>query len=195
MAAVCRVDQTAINPAARFQSPTSFRRLALVTFFPGMRRVAGSGRKPGTPNRGTELMRKRVQSATATFRDSPQLVQEVANFLRGVATARTKGMTPEQIAALPREELALLQSFLVEAANIALKSMEYSYPKLARVDHIGEAPSVPTGHKVIVTLKLGDLPRPALSARHDIEGHTAPGTIGDGGDNGGKGILAASPRR
>jgi hypothetical protein len=129
-----------------------------------MQRVPGSGRKVGTPNRASELMRKRVQSAMATFRDSPQLVQEVADFLRGVATARTKGMTPEQVAALPQEELMLLQSFMVEAAKILLKSMEFSYPKLARVDHIGEAPMANVANRMVVELKIGDGPPPLAKA-------------------------------
>jgi hypothetical protein len=76
-------------------------------------------------------------------------------FLRGVATARTKGMTLEQVAALPREELVLLQSFLVEAANIALKTMEYAYPKLARIDHVGDVPTVNVDNRVVVELKIG----------------------------------------
>jgi hypothetical protein len=38
-------------------------------------------------------------------------------------------------------------------------------------------------NNVVVTLKIGDGPPPALSGRHEIEGHAAPGTI-DGGDNG-----------
>ena len=144
-----------------------------MTFFPGMRRVAGSGRKPGTPNRGTELMRKRVQSATATFRDSPQLVQEVANFLRGVATARTAGMTPEPIAALPREELLLLQTFLTEAAHISLKAMEFSHPKPARID----APMINVANRtMVVELKLGAGASPTLPNAQMIEheGAAAP---------------------
>ena len=144
-----------------------------MTFVPGMPRVPGSGRKAGTPNRRTELMRKRVQSASTTFRDSPQLVQEVADFLRGVATARTKGMTPEQIAALPREELLLLQSFLTEAAHISLKAMEFSHPKPARID----APMINVANRtMVVELKLGAGAPPTLPNAQMIEheGAAAP---------------------
>jgi hypothetical protein len=147
----------------------TIRRFAPVTFVPGMQRVPGSGRKAGTPNRRTQLMRDRLQSAMATFRDSPRLVEEVTDFLRGVAGARTKGMTPEQIAALPREELMLLQSFMVEAAKIALKAMEYSYPRISRIDPVGDAPMVNLENRMVVELKIGESAPPMLPNAEVIE--------------------------
>ena len=89
-----------------------------------------------------------------TFRDAPDLVKEVTSFLQDIAAARTAGMTIEQIAALPREELMLLQSLLSEAAKISLKSMEFSYPKLQRIDYAGDAPKVAV-QKMTVKLRIG----------------------------------------
>jgi hypothetical protein len=91
-----------------------------------------------------------------TFRDAPDLVKEVTSFLQDIAAARTAGMTIEQIAALPREELMLLQSLLSESARIALKSMEFAYPKLQRIDHVGNAPAI-VPQRTVVTLRI---PRP-----------------------------------
>jgi len=126
-----------------------------VTFVPGMQRVPGSGRAKGTENRATALARARVRSAMETFRDAPNLVKEVTRFLQDIAAARTAGMTVEQIAALPREELMLLQSLLSEAAKIALKSMEFAYPKLHRIDYVGDAPNVAVQQKMTFKLRIG----------------------------------------
>jgi hypothetical protein len=146
-----------------------------------MQRVPGSGRAKGTENRATALARERVRSAMETFRDTPDLIKEVTSFLQDIAAARTAGMTFEQIAALPREELMLLQSFLVEAAKIALKSMEFAYPKLQRIDHVGNAPAIAARQRTIVTLNI---PRPAASYGNaptaTIEHGRAP-AVGNGG--------------
>jgi hypothetical protein len=149
-----------------------------MTFVPGMPRVPGSGRAKGTENRATALTRVRVQSAMEMFRDTPDLVKEITSFLQDIARARTAGMSLEQIAALPREELMLLQSLLSEAAKIALKSMEFAYPKLQRVDHVGNAPAIAAQQRTVVTLHI---PRPAGSYGNAPDHYGRVPAVGNGG--------------
>ena len=153
---------------------------------PGMTRIPGSGRARGTPNRQTLLQRAAIKNAIETLRTGEDPIAaafKIAKFLEDMSAKRLEKFKNE-IADLPPDEFARIQVGLIAAANLHVRLAEFAFPKLARVDHVGDAPSVPTGHKMIVTLKIGDGPPPALSGRHEIEGHAVPGTIGDGRDNG-----------
>lgn len=58
------------------------------------------------------------------------------------------------------------------AADMANKVSEFAYPKLARYDHVGDAPVSLTQNKVVVTLNVGSGPPPGIVPRGiDIEGH------------------------
>jgi hypothetical protein len=60
--------------------------------------------------------------------------------------------------------------------------MEFAYPKLQRIDHVGNAPAIATQQRTIVTLNI---PRPAASYNAPtatIEHGTAPAGNGAAGE-------------
>jgi hypothetical protein len=154
-----------------------------------MERIPGSGRAKGTQNRQTALRRAGIKNAIETLRtgegeDPIAAAFKIAKLLEDMSAKRLEKFKNE-VADLPPDEFARIQVGLIAAANLHVRLAEFAFPKLARVDHVGDAPSLAAvKNRMVVTLKLGDLPRPALSGRHDIEGHAAVGAIGHGGDKG-----------
>ena len=151
-------------------------------FLPGQPRPAGSGRRKGTPNKQTALVRGGVRTAIQTCREGGltpiEIMIESARFIRGIADL-AQDQKAELIQAMDRPTIDWIVDLLVKASDIAAKAAPFGFPRLAAIEH--DVPAVK--NNVVVTLKIGDGPPPALSGRHEIEGHAAPGTI-DGGDNG-----------
>jgi len=112
-----------------------------------------------------------------------EIMVESARFIRGIADLAQE-QKAELIKSMDRPTIDWVVDLLVKASDIAAKAAPFGFPRLAAIEHVGDAPSLPAVKNMIVTLKLGDLPRPALSGRHDIEGHAAVGAIGHGGDKG-----------
>lgn len=138
-----------------------------MTFVPGMQRVPGSGRKPGTPNRRTLLTRAGIRSAFETLRtnegeDPIAAAFKIAKLLEHMSAKRLEKFKNE-VADLPPDEFARIQVGLIAAANLHVRLAEFAFPKLARVDHVGDAPSV--ANRMVVELKIGDGPPTDRSGR------------------------------
>jgi hypothetical protein len=123
-----------------------------MTFKLGDKKPAASGRKRGTPNRQTELVRAGVKSAIEICREGGEdpisIMVNAARFLHTVATAyapRSKDGTDlrEIVSAMSREELEFMRRFLTDAATIAHKAAEFGHAKLARIDYVGDRPQGP----------------------------------------------------
>ena len=157
-------------------------------FLSGQPRPVGSGRRKGTRNKQTELIHAGVKTAIQTCREGGmtpiEIMVESARFIRAMA-AMAQEQKEELIEAMDRPTIDWVVDLLVKASDIAAKAAPFGFPRLAAVEHVGDAPSLPAvKNKVIVTLKIGDLPGPAVSGRNDIEGHPAALAIGHGGDKG-----------
>src|SRR5262245_20467315 len=157
-------------------------------FLPGQPRPVGSGRRKGTPNKQTALARAGVRTAIQTCREGGltpiEIMVESARFIRGIADL-AQDQKAELIQAMDRPTIDWIVDLLVKATDIAAKAAPFGFPRLAAIEHVGDAPSLPAvKNKFVVTLKIGDGPPPALRGRREIEGHAAPGTIRDGRDNG-----------
>jgi hypothetical protein len=144
-----------------------------MTFKLGDRKPAGSGRKRGTPNRQTELVRAGTRSAIQICQqdgDDPiSIMVNASRFLNTVAAAfapRAQSQaSPAEIAAAVRAvekgDLEFMRRFLVDAATIAHKAAEFGHPKLARIDNAGEIPGAQmVENKMVFVLNIDDGQRP-----------------------------------
>lgn len=138
-----------------------------MVFTTGKPRAKGAGRKEGTPNKSTELLKQGVKSAVEVIREGGlpplQIMVECSRFLRSVAVAFTpeipENATPKQqreiLRNIPRADLDLIRRFMETSTNIAYKAAEFGYPKLARIDYAGDVPSGPTiENKMVFTLNI-----------------------------------------
>jgi hypothetical protein len=136
-------------------------------WMPGMARIPGSGRAKGTPNKRTALIRAGIKNAIETLRtgggeDPIAAAFKIARFLEEMSAKRLEKFQ-NQIADLPPDEFARIQDGLIAAANLHVRLAEFAFPKLARVDHIGDAPSPAAIEKFKFVLRIDDpLGRPIL---------------------------------
>jgi hypothetical protein len=100
----------------------------------------------------------------------------MARLLEDMSMKRLQSLG-EDMSKLPGPEFDRLRETLAAAAAIHLKLAEFAFPKLARIDVAGEAPSVPH-HKMVFTLNIA---RPT-GANGAIE-HNADLPLGDGCDD------------
>jgi hypothetical protein len=151
-----------------------------MTFQPGQPKLAG--RKKGTPNKNTEMLRQGVKSAIEIVREGGmhpvEILMEVSRFMHsvGVALAPKGGSTGALTAAVlemaqtaeGRRQLEMMRRFFETAANISYKAAEFGCAKLARIDYVADAPSTPTvKNKMIFRLNIdgGQAPgRPVIDA-------------------------------
>ena len=136
---------------------------------PGMTRIPGSGRARGTPNRQTLLQRAAIKNAIETLRTGEDPIAaafKIAKFLEDMSAKRLEKFKNE-IADLPPDEFARIQVGLIAAANLHVRLAEFAFPKLARVDHVGDAPSV--ANRMVVELKIGDGPPTGLAKAAVVE--------------------------
>jgi hypothetical protein len=155
-------------------------------FLPGQPRPVGSGRRKGTPNKQTALVHAGVKAAIQTCREGGmtpiEIMCESARFIHAIADL-AQDQKAELIQAMDRPTIDWVVDLLVKASDIAAKAAPFGFPRLAAIEHVGDPLSMPAKNKVVVTLKIGHVPRPAVSERHGIEGHVAAGASGDAGDN------------
>jgi hypothetical protein len=117
-----------------------------MTFVAGMERIPGSGRKPGTPNKSTALIKAGLQSAVETLRggngeDPIKAAFKIARLIEG-ATAKRLERFENDFANLPPEEFDCLMQAMVQAAKIHLGLAEFAFAKLSRQDIVGDAAQV-----------------------------------------------------
>jgi hypothetical protein len=109
-----------------------------------------------------------------------EIMVESARFIRTIANLAQE-QKAELIQAMDRPTIDWVVDLLVKASDIAAKAAPFGFPRLAAIEHVGDA--VPrVKNKVVVTLDLGCVPRPAVSEQHVIEGHAVVGAIAGGGD-------------
>jgi hypothetical protein len=106
-------------------------------------------------------VRAGLQSAIETLRngcgeDPVKAAFKIARTLEDMSAKRREKFQDEA-GNLPADEFDRLIGTMKMAADIHLRLAEFAFPKLARIDMAGEAPSVPVQEKVIVTLNI---PRP-----------------------------------
>jgi len=133
-------------------------------FLPGQPRPAGSGRREGTPNKQTMLIRAGLQSAIEALRggngENPvQAALRITHTLENMTAKRIEKFEDEA-GNLPPAEFDRLIGAMKMAADVHLKLAEFAFPKLARLDYAGDAPPVAVQNRVKVTLKLGAEPPP-----------------------------------
>jgi hypothetical protein len=126
---------------------------------PGMERIQGSGRAKGTPNKRTLLTRAGIRSAFETLRagegqDPLAAAFKIAKFLEDMSAKRLEKFKNE-VADLPPHEFALIQDGLIAAANLNVRLAEFAFPKLSRVNYVGDAPTVNVDNRFVVELKIG----------------------------------------
>jgi hypothetical protein len=160
-----------------------------MTFTLGQKKPAASGRKPGTPNKRTRLVRAVARSATQICQmdgDDPiSIMVDAARFLNAVAGAYApcvlEGSTPQEIKeavlAAPRGNLEVMRKFMVDASGIAAKVAEFGYAKLRRIDYAGDAP-VPASadNRMVFVLNVDGGPRSVDPV--PMEGSDGPHKIG-----------------
>jgi hypothetical protein len=137
---------------------------------PAVGRANGSGRKKGTPNKNTQLLQAGVKSAIEIVRDGGmhpvEILMEMSRFLRNVGMALApKGDDGKlraavlEMAAEPdgMKRLEAMRRFMDTSAAIAYKAAEFGCAKLARIDHVGDAPQAPTvENRMVFTLNIDD---------------------------------------
>jgi|SRR5215813_2653086 len=110
-------------------------------------------RKPGTPNRATLLRRENFLSCIEVCRackvSPPQLLAEAMEVIRTLALKPLRGtpkMTPQQrrdlIDSLTEQQKDRIIRRLAEASKIGYMLMDFSYPRMARIETIGDAPTI-----------------------------------------------------
>jgi hypothetical protein len=135
-----------------------------------MARIPGSGRAKGTLNKQTALKRAGIKNAIETLRtaegeDPIAAAFKIAKFLEDMSAKRLEKFKNE-VADLPPDEFARIQVGLIAAANLHVRLAEFAFPKLAR---ILDAPKVNLEKRMVVELKIGDLPPPGLAKAAVVE--------------------------
>ena len=135
-------------------------------FQKGEPRPLGAGRRKGSRNKGTELIKATAKTAVEIARNggkSPiEVVVETSRFLVNLgAFGQSKmGQDAKQIyEALwsHDREREIIVGLLVQGAELAAKALPFCYPRLAAIEWIGDAPSaVHNDNRVIITMNLGD---------------------------------------
>jgi hypothetical protein len=128
-----------------------------VAFKKGMQKIAGSGRKKGQVSTKTVLARAGMQSAIQFLRDSAEktpieMMLDAAVFLDKVVDAEVGKKTIEEIAEMPDSKKEMLRKWVEAKASIARDLAEFAYPKLARVEVAGDAPTQTIEHRTIFVL-------------------------------------------
>ena len=154
-------------------------------FTPGTPKPPASGRKKGTVNKNTELLRNGVKSAIEIVREGGmhpvEILMEMSRFLRtvGVALAPKGGDAAALQAAVlemaktegGRKQLETMRRFMETASSIACKAAEFSCAKPAPIDYVGDAPARPLiEKKMIFTLNLdSQAGRPVVEDATDVD--------------------------
>jgi len=122
-----------------------------------------AGRKPGAPNKTTLLKRDNLLSAIEVCRVSkispPQLMAEAMTLIRTLALNKFEGSenwTKDQrnavMASLTEHERDRIIRRLVEASRVAYWLMDFAYPRLQRIETVGDAPMIVENATMVVTL-------------------------------------------
>jgi hypothetical protein len=133
---------------------------------PGAPKPPGSGRKKGVRNKGTELVKAAAKSAVEIARNggkSPiEIVVEGSRFFTNLAAfgqsklGRNALEIYEALWTHDRER-EIIVDLVTRAIDASAKIAAYSYPRLAAIEWIGDAPSaVHNDNRVIITMNLGD---------------------------------------
>jgi hypothetical protein len=152
-------------------------------FLRGQPRPVGSGRKKGTPNKQTALIRSGLQSALEVLRggngDNPiEAAFGIAKLLQEISSKRLESLGGD-IAKLAGPEFDRMRETLAAAAAIHLRLAEFAFPKLARIDLAGEAPAVLAQQKIVVKLNVPRLPRANRTATIEYDAAGPAAAYGD----------------
>ena len=153
-------------------------------FLSGQPRPVGSGRKKGTPNKQTALIRAGLQGALEALRggngENPvQSVLKIARTLEDM-TAKRLHRFEDEAGNLPPDEFDRLIGAMKIAADIQLKLAEFAFPRIARLDLAGDAPAIPAQQRFV--FKLNVQPPPGARGAATIEHDAAAPATGDGGE-------------
>jgi hypothetical protein len=130
--------------------------------------LPGAGRKPGTPNKSTLLKREAAVSAIETFRTMgvslPELGAHLVNVLNAVALAEIPEQQVENIKTLTPGQRDRLAKYCKMGVEAIAALMEFAYPKLARIDLVGDTPAVAAEeNRYKFVLNIADAPgRPVI---------------------------------
>jgi|SRR5215475_4721827 len=122
-----------------------------------------AGRKPGAPNKTTLLKRDNLLSAIEVCRVSkispPQLMAEAMTLIRTLALNKFEGsekLTQDErnalMASLTEQERDRIIRRLVEASRVAYWLMDFAYPRLQRIETVGDAPMIVENATMVITL-------------------------------------------
>src|SRR5262245_7493308 len=130
-------------------------------FLPGQPRPAGSGRRKGTPNKRTALIRAGVKTAVETCREGGmtpvEIMVESARFIQSVAAFKMPKQQ-ELLTTMPKADLDWIVDLLVKAADIAAKAAPYGFPKRAWIAHVGDASAVGVENNFVIELQIAEPP-------------------------------------
>jgi len=138
-----------------------------MTFQRGQPKLAG--RKKGTPNKNSLLLRQGVKSAIEIVREGGmhpvEILMEASRFLNTVGVALApKGGNAEALQAAVlamaktrggMRQLEAMRRFMETASSIAYKAAEFGCAKLARIDYVGDVSTVLTvENKMVFQLNI-----------------------------------------
>ena len=139
-------------------------------FAPGTPKPKNSGRRKGTPNQrsvlekpaGEQGLKSAIEICRTGGDDPISIIVNASRFLNKIAEAfmpqegSIEGMDfREIILNTPRTDLDFMRKFLMDASALAYKAAEFGYAKLARIDHVGDAPLAPTvENRMVFTLNI-----------------------------------------
>jgi len=151
-------------------------------FLPGYPPSPSTNRR-GIPNKNTRLIHAGLRSAIETLRNSVndrgELVDDpiktafrICRYLEGFTQKRIEALAVD-IARLSGEEFDRIVHALEIAMNGQIRLAEFAYPKLQRIDHVGDAPAVAFENRIKVQVKIGGAALPPMVEANLVEEATA----------------------
>jgi hypothetical protein len=143
-----------------------------MTFLPRQPKPPTSGRKPGVRNKATLMQREQGLSAIETFRNMgvslPELGAKLVSVLNAVALAEIPNQQLDEIKNLTPDQRYRLAKYCDMGVKAIAALMEFSYPRVARIHYLGDAPSAPTvENRYRFVLNIDTEPgRPVAGNRH-----------------------------
>ena len=95
-----------------------------------------------------------------------EIMVESARFIQSVAAFKMPKQQ-ELLTTMPKADLDWIVDLLVKAADIAAKAAPYGFPKLAQIDHVGDASAVGVENKFVIELQIDEPPAWAREGNRD----------------------------
>lgn len=156
-----------------------------MAFTQGQEKTPGSGRTAGTPNKSTAILREARKTAAEILSGEANPIAgacKLGMIIEGASAAQLERLGNDWGALQPADFERLIEA-MNKAAKIYIGLAEFVYPKLARLDNVGEAPQVTVENRFEFVLNTTHAPPAATAAiGSGGNGSSAPAG-GNGSDN------------